>query len=32
MDKPSFWLDALRPANDERVLWVGAGTKDIGFH
>ena len=31
MDKPSFWLDALRPANDERVLWVGAGTKDIGF-
>lgn len=31
IDTPSFWLDTLRPANDERVLWVGAGTKDIGF-
>jgi hypothetical protein len=31
IDTPSFWLDTLGPANDERVLWVGAGTKDIGF-
>ena len=26
-----FWLDALRPADDERAVWLGAGTKDIGF-
>jgi hypothetical protein len=31
LDKPSFWLDAARPGDDERVLWVGAGTKDTGF-
>lgn len=31
LDTPSFWLDEARPADDERVLWVGAGTKDIGF-
>jgi hypothetical protein len=31
LDTPSFWLDAVRPCDDERVLWVGAGTKDIGF-
>jgi hypothetical protein len=27
----SFWLDTARPPDDERVLWVGAGTKDTGF-
>jgi hypothetical protein len=26
-----FWLNTDRPPNDERVLWVGAGTKDTGF-
>jgi LssY-like putative type I secretion system component LssY len=31
LDTPSFWLEAVRPKDDERVLWVGAGTKDIGF-
>jgi LssY C-terminus len=28
---PSFWLNTDRPPVDERVLWVGAGTKDTGF-
>lgn len=27
----SFWLNTDRPPDDERVLWVGAGTKDTGF-
>src|SRR5689334_24158401 len=27
----SLWQDADRPPDDERVLWVGAGTKDTGF-
>jgi hypothetical protein len=27
----SFWLNTERPPDDERVLWVGAGTKDTGF-
>lgn len=31
IDTPLFWLDALRPADDERAVWLGAGTKDIGF-
>jgi hypothetical protein len=31
LDKPAFWLDAARPGDDERVLWVGAGTRDIGL-
>ncbi len=31
LDTPSFWLDAVRPGDDELVLWVGAGTRDIGF-
>jgi hypothetical protein len=31
LDTPSFWLDTLRPSDDERVLWIGAGTKDTGF-
>lgn len=26
-----FWLNAYRPNDLERVLWVGAGTKDTGF-
>jgi LssY-like putative type I secretion system component LssY len=26
-----FWLNTDRPAEDARVLWVGAGTKDTGF-
>lgn len=28
---PSFWLDARRPPDHERVLWIGAGTKDTGI-
>jgi len=28
---PGFWLNADRPSDHERVLWVGAGTKDTGF-
>ena len=27
----SFWLNTARPQNDERVLWVGAGTRDTGL-
>jgi hypothetical protein len=27
----SFWLNTDRPPEDERVLWVGAGTKDTGL-
>ncbi|MGO4684963.1 LssY C-terminal domain-containing protein [Hyphomicrobium sp. 2TAF46] len=27
----AFWLNDERPANDEHVLWVGAGTKDTGL-
>jgi len=26
-----FWLNTDRPAHHERVLWVGAGTKDTGL-
>ena len=26
-----FWLNSDRPAENERALWVGAGTKDTGF-
>jgi hypothetical protein len=26
-----FWLNNERPPDEERVLWVGAGTKDTGF-
>ena len=26
-----FWLNADRPPDNTRVLWVGAGTKDTGF-
>ena len=28
---PSFWLNTDRPPADERVLWVGAGTRDTGL-
>ena len=31
LDTPAFWLDAHRPDEDERVLWVGAVTKDTGI-
>jgi LssY C-terminus len=27
----SFWLNTDRPAEDARVYWVGAGTRDTGF-
>ena len=27
----AFWLNADRPPDDTRVLWVGAGTRDTGF-
>ena len=27
----SFWLNADRPSDKARVLWVGAGTRDTGF-
>jgi len=27
----AFWLSDERPASDEHVLWVGAGTKDTGL-
>ena len=26
-----FWLDTARPPDSERVLWVGAGTRDTGL-
>src|SRR3954447_20441445 len=26
-----FWLNAKRPADNERALWVGAGTRDTGI-
>jgi hypothetical protein len=27
----SFWLNIDRPPDNERVMWVGAGTRDIGL-
>jgi len=27
----AFWLNADRPPEEDRVLWVGAGTRDTGF-
>jgi hypothetical protein len=27
----SFWLNTDAPAEDERVLWIGAGTRDTGL-
>jgi len=29
--RAKFWLHGHRPPDDEEVMWVGAGTKDIGF-
>jgi len=26
-----FWLNTDRPAEDEQVVWIGAGTRDTGF-
>ncbi len=31
VDDVSFWLNTEKPAEDECVLWVGAGTRDTGF-
>ena len=31
LNTPEFWLEWKRPADDERALWVGAATKDVGF-
>ena len=31
MSDPGFWLNIDRPALEETVLWVGAGTRDTGF-
>lgn len=31
MGTPSFWLDARRPSDHDRVVWIGAGTKDTGI-
>ena len=28
---PAFWLNSDRPPDAERVLWVGAGTRDTGL-
>jgi hypothetical protein len=28
---PGFWLDTDQPPDNERVLWVGAGTRDTGL-
>lgn len=30
-DTLDFWLDTDRPSDEERVLWIGAGTRDTGF-
>ncbi|RWP58694.1 LssY C-terminal domain-containing protein [Mesorhizobium sp.] len=31
MSAASFWFNTDKPSADERVLWVGAGTRDTGF-
>lgn len=31
IDTAAFWLTSSRPANTERVMWIGAATKDIGL-
>jgi hypothetical protein len=31
VDSAGFWLNTDRPDTSERVLWVGAGTRDTGF-
>jgi hypothetical protein len=30
-DTASFWLNTDRPLDNERVMWVGAGTRDTGL-
>ena len=30
-DKPDLWSNNTRPPDDERALWVGAGTRDTGI-
>ena len=31
MTAASFWLNTAKPSTDERLLWVGAGTRDTGL-
>jgi LssY C-terminus len=31
MTAASFWLNTDKPSSDQRVLWVGAGTRDTGL-
>lgn len=31
IDTPGFWLDVDAPSAEERAMWVGAATKDIGL-
>jgi len=31
LGRAEFWLNTDRPPHHERVLWVGAGTRDTGF-
>ncbi len=31
LNTSAFWLNAPRPADDEKTLWIGAATKDTGF-
>jgi hypothetical protein len=31
MSAASFWLNTDKPSPDERVIWVGAGTRDTGL-
>ncbi|MDR7039208.1 hypothetical protein J2X36_003981 [Methylobacterium sp. BE186] len=31
LDTAAFWLASSRPAGAERVLWIGAATKDVGI-
>ena len=30
VDTPEFWLASNRPSEEERALWIGAATKDVG--
>jgi hypothetical protein len=31
LDSPGFWFNSDQPAENDRAMWVGAGTKDIGL-
>ena len=31
LDTPEFWLASNRPSEEERALWIGAATKDVGI-